>query len=71
MVRLNKVTVVETLFLFPQLSFGVNGGVQQVILACTITLEFNSSWLMMDLATWALIMPTHYVIRISLRRSSR
>ena len=29
--------------------FGVNGGVQQVILACNIVLEINPSWLMLDL----------------------
>ncbi len=32
-----------------QFSFGVNGGVQQVILACDIVLEINPSWLMLDL----------------------
>jgi hypothetical protein len=38
-----------TVALSHQLSFGINGGVQQVILACNIALEINPSWLMLDL----------------------
>ncbi len=32
-----------------QFSFGINGGVQQVILACNIALEINPLWAMLDL----------------------
>jgi hypothetical protein len=32
-----------------QFSFGINGGVEQVILACNIALDINPSWLMLDL----------------------
>ena len=37
------------LLLSHQFSFGINGGVQRVILACNIALEINPSWLMLDL----------------------
>jgi hypothetical protein len=49
MVRMNRLAVAAEVLLSHQLSFGINGGVQQVILACNIALEINSSWLMLDL----------------------
>jgi hypothetical protein len=32
-----------------QFSFGINGGVQQVILACNVALKINPSWVILDL----------------------
>ena len=49
MVRMNRLVVVTELLLSHQISFGINGGVQQVIMACIIALEINPSWLMLDL----------------------
>jgi hypothetical protein len=49
MVRMNRVAVAAELLLSHQFSFGINGGVQQVILACTIALEINPSWAMLDM----------------------
>ena len=49
MVRMNRLVVAAELLLSHQFSFGINGGVQRVILACNIALEINPSWLMMDL----------------------
>ena len=49
MAKMNMIYVVEQLLLSQQFSFGINGGVQQVILACTILLEINPTWLMLDL----------------------
>ena len=49
MVRMKKVAVAAELMLSHQFSFGINGGVQQVILACNIALEINPSWVMLDL----------------------
>ena len=49
MVRINRLAVVAELLLSHQISFGVNGGVQQVTLACNIALEINPTWLMLDL----------------------
>ena len=49
MVRMNKVAVAAELLLSHHFSFGINGGVQQVILACNVALEFNPSWVMLDL----------------------
>ena len=49
MVRMNHCAVAAELMLSRQFSFRVNGGVQQVILACNIALEINPSWLMLDL----------------------
>ncbi len=46
---MNKTYVAEQLLLSHLFSFGVNGGVQQVILACTILLEINPTWMMLDL----------------------
>ena len=41
MVKMDKVYVAEQLVLSHYFSFGINGGVQQVIVTCTITLENN------------------------------
>jgi hypothetical protein len=49
MVKMNIVVLAEQLLLSHQFSFGINGGVQQVIHACTITLEINPTWLMLDM----------------------
>jgi hypothetical protein len=49
MVRMNRLAIAAELLLSHQFSFGINGGVQQVILACNIALEINSSWVMLDL----------------------
>jgi hypothetical protein len=38
LVRMNNIAVAEELLLSHQISFGVNGGVQQVILACTVAM---------------------------------
>jgi hypothetical protein len=48
-VKINKIYVAEQLLLSHQFSFGVNGGVQQVILACTILLEINPTWMMLEM----------------------
>ncbi len=49
MVRINRLAVAAELLLSHQFSVGINGGVQQVVLACNIALEINPSWLMLDL----------------------
>ena len=49
MVRMNGMAVATELLLSRQFSFGINGDVQQVIMACNVTLEINPSWLMLDL----------------------
>jgi hypothetical protein len=49
MVRMNKMAVAAELLLSHQFSFGINGGVKQVILACNVALEINPSWRMLDL----------------------
>ena len=49
MMRMNKRTVASEVLLSHQFSFRINGGVHQVILACNIALEINSSWVMLDL----------------------
>jgi len=49
MVRMNSMAVAADLLLSHQFSFGISGGVQQVILACNIAMEINSSWVMLDL----------------------
>jgi len=46
---MNMMAVATELLLSHQFYVGINGGVQQVILACNITLEINPSWLTMDL----------------------
>ena len=49
MVKMYKIAVAEELLMSQQFSFGINGEVQQVIFACNIALEINTSWLMLDL----------------------
>jgi hypothetical protein len=49
MVRMNKMAMAAELLLSHHFSFGINGGVQQVILACNVALEINPSWMMLDL----------------------
>ncbi len=49
MVRMNRTAVATELLRSHQFSFGINGGVQQVILAYNVALEINPSWLMLDL----------------------
>jgi hypothetical protein len=49
MMRMNRLAVAAELLMSHQFSFGVNGCVHQVILACNIALEINPSWLMLDL----------------------
>jgi hypothetical protein len=43
MVRVNRLAVAEVLLLSHQFFFEINGGVQQVLLACNIALEINFS----------------------------
>ncbi len=43
MVRMNRLAVAAKLLLSHQFSFGINGGVHQVILACNVALEINPS----------------------------
>jgi hypothetical protein len=49
MVKMNWVYVAVQLLLSHQFSAGINGDVQQVIPACTISLEINPTWVMLDL----------------------
>jgi hypothetical protein len=49
MVKMNRNTVAGELLLYHQFSFGINGGVQQVIMACNIALQINPSCVMLDL----------------------
>ena len=49
MMRMNRMAVAAELLMSHQFSFGINGGVQQVIPACNIFLEISPSWLMLDL----------------------
>jgi hypothetical protein len=46
---MNKVALAAELLVSHQFSFGINGGVQQVIMACNIALKINPSWVMLDL----------------------
>jgi hypothetical protein len=48
MVRMNRLVVAAELLLSHQFSFGINGGVRQIIMACNIALEINPSWLILD-----------------------
>jgi len=43
MVRMNRMVVAAELLLSHQFSFCIDGGVQQVILACNVALEINPS----------------------------
>ena len=49
MVKMKRIYVAKQLLLSHHFWFGINGGVQQVILACTISLEINPTKVMMDL----------------------
>ncbi len=49
MVRMNRLAVAETLLLSHQFSFSVNGGVQQVILGITLSLQLNPLFVEIDL----------------------
>jgi hypothetical protein len=49
LVRMNRLMVAEQLLLSHQFSYGVKGGVQQVILACTLALQLNPGHLLLDL----------------------
>jgi hypothetical protein len=49
MVRMNRLAVAAELLLSHQFSFGISGGVQQIIMACNVALEIDPSWLMLDL----------------------
>ncbi len=49
MVRMNKMAMAAELLQSHEFSFGINGGVQQVIMACNSALEINPSWMMLDL----------------------
>jgi hypothetical protein len=49
MVRMNRQAVAAELLLSHKFSFSINGGVQQVIMACNIALEINPSWIILDL----------------------
>ena len=51
MVKMNRQAVAEVMLLSHQLFFGINGGLQPVILACNLALEIIPSWLMMDLGS--------------------
>jgi hypothetical protein len=48
-VIMNRLVVAEVLLLSHQVSFEINGGVQQVIMGCNIALEISPSWLILDL----------------------
>ncbi len=48
-VRMNRLAVAETLLLSQQFSFGINGGVQQVILGITLALQLNPDFVNLDL----------------------
>ena len=41
LVKMNKIAVAAQLLLSHKFSFGINGGVQQVILGCTIALQVH------------------------------
>ena len=44
LVRINRLAVTAKLLLSHQFSFGINGGVQQVILGCTVALQVHPSF---------------------------
>jgi len=66
-VRMNRQVVAAELLPSRQFSFGINGGVQQVILACNIALDINPSWLMLGLDSK---MPIPFARGTGLRRIS-
>jgi len=49
MVRMNKIAVAAQLLMSHQFSFGINGGVQQVIMGCTLALQVHPSFVQIDL----------------------
>jgi hypothetical protein len=49
LVRINRLAVVEVLLLSHQFSFGIKGGVQQVILGITLSLQLNHDFVEIDL----------------------
>jgi len=49
LVRMNRLVVAAQLLLSHQFSFDINGGVQQVILGCTIALQVHPSFVQIDL----------------------
>jgi hypothetical protein len=46
---MNKLAVAEELLLSRQFSFGVNGGIKQVILTCIVALHITPDALLLDL----------------------
>jgi hypothetical protein len=48
LVRMNRLAVAAQLPLSHQFSFGVNGGAQQVILACNLALQVHESFVQTD-----------------------
>jgi hypothetical protein len=49
LVRMHRLAVATQLLLSHQFSFGINGGVQQVIMGCTIALQVHPSFVQIDL----------------------
>ena len=49
LVRMNRLAVAENLLLSHQFSFGIKGGVQQVILGISLSLQLNLDFVEIDL----------------------
>jgi len=49
LVKMNGIAVAAQLLLSHQFSFGINGGVQQVIMGCTLALQVHMSFVQIDL----------------------
>ncbi len=49
LVRMNRMAVAAQILLSHQFSFGINGGVQEVILGCTVALQVHPSFVQIDL----------------------
>ncbi len=49
LVKMNRLAVAETLLLSHQFSFGINGGVQQIILGITLSLQLNPLFVEIDM----------------------
>ena len=49
LVRMNRLAVAEVLLLSHQFSFGIKGGVQQVIMGITLSLQLNPHFVEIDL----------------------
>ena len=47
-VKMNRIAVAAQLLLSHQFSFGINGGVQQVIMGCTLTLQVHPSFVQIE-----------------------